>query len=200
MLANLLTWISAKKPVDLRPFPDVIPELAQVREQIVTARLRVVSIFGSLALVVTLMLHIELPVTLLAGYGMIVGLSWLFSFNRQIDYRVRGSILVVATYLLALNELLHTGYSVTTTLYMAAFALLPLSFLSRQVSLGALLLAVATLALVGVLRSRTSWLVLDDTAIILAESEIVTACLIFLLIIGAIQSGNFALRRSLEIG
>jgi signal transduction histidine kinase len=187
----MLRWLTASSPAAVRVPPDAVAELLHTREQIVTALLRIAALLGAIALVVTLPdILVNGRYALLAGYVTIVALTWALAINRQIGYRLRGVLIVIATYLLALNELAHFGYSVDAVIYLAGFALLPLAFLGWRTGAAALAISVVTLALIG-------WAQVGG--VVAPPPVIISACLSFAMVIGSVQAGMSALLRSLEV-
>jgi signal transduction histidine kinase len=187
---ELLAWIIVP-PANIPAGPPGLPnELAQAREQILTAIARAAALAGSVALAAALLPIMRLGVfDLLAGYALALGLGWLLALRRTINYTLRGSMLVVLTYALALNEMLHFGYTVDAYIFLVAFALFTLMFFGWRVGMVALVLSTVTLAAIGWQLARADR--------VPAGIDVVSTCVVFMAVIGAVQAGMNALLQSL---
>ena len=187
---RLLAWIIVP-PASLPAGPPSLPsELAQAREQILTAIARAAALAGSVALAAALLPILRLGVLdLLAGYALALGLGWLLALRRTINYTLRGVLLIVLTYMLALNEMLHFGYTVDAYIYLVASALFALMLFGWRTGLGALVLATSTLAAIG-------WQLMRADRVP-AGIDVVSTCIVFMAVVGAVQAGMNTLLQSL---
>lgn len=196
----MLTWLTARSTANIPTPPGTTTELFVMREQIMTALLRVATVVGLVSFVVAIVPVIQLGLyELLAGYAVVLALAWAVALKRSLDYRLRGGTLIAGLYALALNELLHFGYSVDAHVYLVGFALFSLIFFGWQAGAAALLASAATLALIGRLIVTVSYTPLSGGVAELTPAIVISACLNFVMIIGAVQAGLFALLRGLEI-
>ena len=187
---ELLDWIIIPPATKSAGPPGMPSELLQAREQILTTIARAAALAGSVALAAALLPIMRLGVfDLLAGYALALGLGWLLALRRTINYTLRGSMLVVLTYALALNEMLHFGYSVDAFIFLVAFALFALMFFGWRVGMGALSVSTITLAAIG-------WQLIRADRVP-AGIDVVSTCVVFMAVIGAVQAGLNTLLQSL---
>lgn len=199
-IATMLTWLTARATADTATPPGMIPELFLLREQIMTALLRVATVVGLVSFIVAIVPVIQLGLyNLLAGYAVALALAWAVALKRSLGYHLRGGALIAVLYLLAINELLHFGYSVDAHVYLVGFTLFSLIFFGWRAGVATLLASTTTLALTGWLIVEASYTPLSSGVAPLTLAIVISACLNFVMIIGAVQAGLFALLRGLEL-
>lgn len=197
---RLVDWLAPVRSSPVAPPPDIPLHLFQAREQIMTVIMRVAALVGLVSLLFAAAPVVRLGLYgLLSGYALVLALAWLLALARGIDYRLRGGALVAGVYLLAVNELLHFGYSVDAHIYLVAFSLFPAIFFGWRAGVGALLVGVATLGLAGWQIAGTGAAPFGEPMRELTASIVVSACINFVMVTGAVQAGMYALLYSHEL-
>lgn len=187
---ELLAWIIVPPTSTTAGPPGLPSELAQAREQILTAIARAAALAGSVALAAAVLPGLRLGLfSLLASYAVALGLGWVLALRRTINYTLRGGALIVITYALGLNELLHFGYSIDSLIFLVTCALFTLMFFGWRAGLAALWLCTFTLAAIG-------WQLLRADRLP-PGIDVVSTCILFLAAVGGVQAGMNALLQSL---
>lgn len=190
---------------DLTPNPSLNLILAQGRERILTAMLRVTAILGSLALLVILsqLIRYEQWASILI-YVVCLGLVYFVALNRRIDYRLRAGVFLCSQYGVGLFDLVNYGLGEDGRIFLFGFSVTAIILLGAQVGMGALALSIATIAIIGWQNSAGQLIIFytDYTDYISASAltieDVIVLCADFLMTAGLVMAALHALLRDFD--
>jgi signal transduction histidine kinase len=186
--------------LDIRSRSDLPPNFWAAREQLLTLLSRVAAILGLVtALVSTFPLIYQNLYGALLVQLVVLCVVWVLALFRNLDYNLRGGMLLAGIYILGINELLHFGYSADEHAFFIGFALMALLFFNYRVGLGALIIAVVSLASIGMLIATDRFDPVSNELRSLPISAVFTTCINFSLVVGTLQVGVARLFQNLQI-
>lgn len=166
------------------------PYFLRARQQILVGITRAGAVLGLLTFCIALPPLVgEGLFDVIAIQAIVVSFIWILALYRPISYTIKASMLLLGMYALALNELLHFGYSEDGYAFFAAFSLLALLFFDRHIGIAALGVSVATIALMGWQISVGLFQPFSYALKYISVSTVITTSLIFLIVVGTIQVG-----------
>lgn len=158
--------------------------LAQERERLLTAMLRILFILGQLVFLA--MVPFSLRNERMAGLILYAGLDVILgivTFNRRLPFGLRASFLLGILYLLSLEDMARAGWASDGRVILYAFVLLTFILFGTRVGVAAL--GLATLSLVGL----GAWLNNAPAEIYMAGDIALVSILTFAVLAGFILMG-----------
>lgn len=184
----------------VNPDTGINPVLAQARERILTALLRVDAVVALFALLVVGRGYARQGRwDMIAFYLTTLVIVWIFAINRTISVKIRSWFFVSLAYILGAFDMAVFGVAEDWRLYLFSFSILAAIFLSWRAGLLATLLSAVT---VGVIASQISSGRLVITASGMSSpipnaEDIITFTVIFAMISSVIVTAVGALLREL---
>ncbi len=199
-IRQLLEWFAPMRATPIAQSPHFPAHLQPVREQILTALLRVGVVLGTLALVIgSIPPLLDTPPAVLMIDGGILVAIWAVALGRHLAYGLRAGVLVAGLYLLSVIELAYYGLSQDAAILFLFCTLLTVLFFNRWVGGAILALCVTTLVGVGILVSINRFTPLAHPVAELSVSTTITTGLIFVMIASSIHVGVALLLAHLDL-
>lgn len=182
-------------PDTLVPSADDPANLQGVRAIFLLRILRVGALLGTVAAIIAAVpLTRNGDVAVLIAQLLILALVWVMALNRRISYRVRAGLLCACLYILGVNELLSFGYSIDVQVFMFGFVFLVLLCFDGVINTYAVVLATATLLLIGgAFASELAAPLANDGTRPPSWWSVLTTIINFTLVAGGVQVGMRAL-------
>ncbi len=197
---QLLDWLAPLRDNQGELPPHAATHLQQVREQILTGLLRVGVVLGTAVYLIAILLPLnDTPPTLLALNCGILLTGWVAALQRRLDYRLRAGGLVAGLFSVSCVDLMTYGFSRDTSILFMFCALMALLFFNPRVGGAFLALNVSTMAVVGSLISTGRFIPLAHPVAELSLSAMITTCVLFVMIVGSIQTGVALLLDRLDL-
>lgn len=203
ILSGLSNFFIPPIKTDFQPSSELSLVLAQGRERILTAILRITAILAMIAIPSALPQLIQDGqwVSILCYTGSL-GVVIPLGINRQINYTLRAGVLLFILYGLGLLDLLNYGLAEDARVYLFGFSVIAILLLGIRVGLAALSVSLVSIATVG-------WQISSGHFVILATSHmpskaltldsVIVFCTVFLVMTGLVMVAVYTLLHDFEL-